>query len=172
MSTKPKTDETKESLSRNEGKWTPKLMAAGWVAIPAVIIEQQAKLQLSPTDMNIILFLASKWWEKEKLPFPSKKHIAESIGIDAKTVQRRISQLEKVGYLKRHIRQRADKSFKSNMYSFDGLIEKSTPLAIEAVKERAKKRQERESNLIKQAKRRPSAAHLKMVKDADEEEAD
>src|SRR3546814_15223210 len=53
------------SLRTNEKKWSKPLMDAGWTALPSVIIENQKQLGLNPLDLNIVLYLASKWWTPE-----------------------------------------------------------------------------------------------------------
>ena len=73
-------------------------MKAGWTLLPNVIFERQQALGLDPMDVNILLHLASYWWTEESKPFPSKTTIAKAIGVDPRSVQRRIARLEK-GYL-------------------------------------------------------------------------
>jgi hypothetical protein len=60
-------------LRTNEKKWTKPLMDAGWTALPSVIIENQRQLGLNPLDLNIILYLASKWWTAEGRPYRQGK---------------------------------------------------------------------------------------------------
>ena len=55
-----KQKDSSADLRTNEKKWTKPLMDAGWTALPSVIIENQRQLMLSPLDLNIIVYLASK----------------------------------------------------------------------------------------------------------------
>jgi hypothetical protein len=48
-------------------------MDAGWTVIPNVLIERQRALGLDSLDLNILLVLASMWWDAENPPWPSKK---------------------------------------------------------------------------------------------------
>lgn len=48
-----------EALRKNEAKWTKPLMAAGWNAIPSIIIEKQEAIGLHAIGMNIILHLSN-----------------------------------------------------------------------------------------------------------------
>ena len=82
-------------------KWGAALTGAGWTAIPNVIIKRQKALGLTPLDVNIILQLLTYWWECENLPRPSKATIAAAIGVDPRTVQRRIASMEKAQFIKR-----------------------------------------------------------------------
>ena len=135
--------EERERLKRNEEKWTPTLMAAGWTVIPSVILERQKALGLDPIDLNILMQLATYWWYKDNPPHPSKRAIAECIGRSPSTVQKRIARMESDGLIKRV--KRYDPKFggqTTNQYQFTGLIESATPYAEEAVQAKEKAKQE------------------------------
>lgn len=114
---------------RNDAKWTPTLMDAGWTAIPSVLIERQFQLGLDPLEMNLILHLANYWWRADNLPHPSVRRIAWDIGVSYRTVQRRIAALEHRGLITRITRRHPCFGSNTNLYSFDGLIEALTPWA-------------------------------------------
>jgi len=130
------TKEKVERLKRNEKKWTKTLMDAGWTAIPSVILERQKALGLSPLDVNILLQLARHWWYRDKLPFPSKKTLADCIDVHPSTIQRSIAAMEKAGLIERQFRFDEKLGQKSNAYSFEGLIKEATPFAEEALESR------------------------------------
>lgn len=136
-----------DNLKANEKKWSKPLMEAGWTAIPSILIEQQHKLGLDPIDINIILQLASFWWYQEKLPHPSKKRIAERLNIDPSTVRKHIAAMEKKGYIKRNYRNDERKGQRSNEYTLEGLIQKATPYAKEAIAEKKKQRDEKNKRI-------------------------
>jgi hypothetical protein len=79
-----------EKIKVNEAKWSKPLMAAGWTAMPSVIVERQEALGLDALDMNIILHLSHYWWTPENLPHPSVETIAKAVGVKRRTVQKRI----------------------------------------------------------------------------------
>lgn len=163
MSTRTK--EEQERLKRNEEKWTPDLMAAGWTVIPSVILERQKALGLDPIDFNILMQLARYWWYKDNLPRPSKKAIAECIGRSPSTVQKRIARMEADGLITRVARY--DKKFggqTSNEYHFTGLIDSATPYAKETVQAREKNHEE---NAERRKRKKPK---LRVVKNKDSEE--
>ena len=91
-------------LRTNEKKWTKPLMDAGWTALPSVIIENQKQLGLSPLDLNIVLYLASKWWTAEGKPFPSKSTMAKAMDVHPRTIQKHVAGLEGAGYIRREER--------------------------------------------------------------------
>jgi DNA-binding transcriptional regulator YhcF (GntR family) len=132
-------------LSRTEKKWTPALMAAGWTSFPSVILDRQKALGLDPIDINILLQLAKHWWEADSPPFPSKRTIADCIGVDRRTVQRHLAEMEKSGYIERRRRRGPNGSSGTNAYLFTGLIEKATPFAKEAVEAREERVRQKEA---------------------------
>jgi hypothetical protein len=128
-------------LKVNERKWTKTLMDAGWTVIPSVILDRQQAFGLEPADVNILLHLAKYWWEKDRLPFPTKKAIADCMGVSESTVQRRIASMEAGGLIKRVYRfSGKHNGQKANAYDFTGLIKEATPYADEALKARENRR--------------------------------
>ncbi|MGE0652526.1 MAG: helix-turn-helix domain-containing protein [Alphaproteobacteria bacterium] len=134
--TKPKAEAPTRT---NEQKWTATLMDAGWTVVPDVIIERQQALGLDAIDVNIIMHLAIRWWQPENKPHPSKGTIAAAMGVDARTVQRRIAALEAHGLIRRVERRVSPTGSKSNIYELDGLIKHATPFAKEKIEERKAK---------------------------------
>ena len=131
-----------KELRVNERKWTKPLMDAGWTAFPTVIIERQKALGLDATDVNIILHLASYWWTSDNKPHPSKKTIAEALGVAPQTVQRHIAAMEQAGFIRREERRIPGKGSLTNRYHFDGLIKEAQPFAKEKLRERARREKE------------------------------
>lgn len=115
-------------LKAQERKWSKDLMAGGWTALPNVIFAEQRALGLDPLDINIVLHLSALWANADESPSPAKRTIATAIGVDPRTVQRRIAELEKKGLIRREARRDAAEGSKSNIYHFDGLIAAALPL--------------------------------------------
>lgn len=135
----------RENLRRNEEKWTVTLMEAGWTALPSIILEKQHAFGLDAIDVNILLHLARHWWRKEQPPYPSKRTIAQCMGVDISTIRRRIARMEKDGFIQRIYRKDEHYGQQTNMYLFDGLIKKATPYAEESIEERNRQRLERQA---------------------------
>ena len=145
-------------LRTNEKKWSKPLMDAGWTALPSVIIENQRQLDLSSLDLNIIVYLASKWWTAEGKPFPSKNTMAQAMNVHPRTIQKHIASLEAAGYVRREER-RSDTGSKTNIYHLDGLIKAATPFAKEKLNEMKDK-----AASAKQKQTRRGAPKLQLVK--------
>lgn len=153
-----------DALRTNEKKWSKPLMDAGWTALPSVIIANQRQLGLNPLDLNIILYLASKWWTAEGKPFPSKTTMAKAMDVHPRTIQKHIAALEGAGYIKREERRSAAGS-KPNIYHLDGLIAAATPFAIEKCAEMAENAEK-----AKNRANRRGAPKLRLVAPEDDEE--
>ena len=130
-------------LGRLEHRWGKSLIDAGWVAFPSVFLQRQQALGLDPLDVNILLQLADHWWERDNLPFPSKKTLADRIGVKPRTIQRHIARMETAGFIKRIERRHSHGGNKTNRYSFDGLIKEAERFAQEILKERANRKREK-----------------------------
>jgi DNA-binding transcriptional regulator YhcF (GntR family) len=116
--------------------WGRDVVAPGFAALPSIILEKQSALGLEPIDINIIMQIVKHWRQKDNLPFPSKRRIADAIGIHSRTVQRRISAMVHAGFIKRVERRNTMKGTMSTSYDFSGLIKLAVPFANEAMDER------------------------------------
>jgi DNA-binding MarR family transcriptional regulator len=137
-------------LRANEKKWGLPLIKAGWCLLPTTILERQQALGLTATDVNILMHLVRHWWHADRLPFPSKRAIADCIGCHPSTVQRRIRSMEAAGFIKRVVRSDREHGQRSNYYDLSGLVKAATPYAQEALEER----QEREKGKADRRKRK------------------
>jgi len=148
-------------LRTNERKWSKRLMDAGWTALPSVIIENQRQLGLEALDLNIIVYLASKWWTAEGKPYPSKATMATAMNVHPRTIQKHIASLEAAGYIRREER-RTDQGSRTNIYHLDGLINAAKPFADEKIAEIKEK-----SAIKKIRQNRRGAPKLRLVQDDD-----
>jgi DNA-binding transcriptional regulator YhcF (GntR family) len=142
-----------------EQKWSAPVIAAGYTVLPSIVLKRQKKLGLDSLDINIVMHLLSYWWKGSDLPFPSKRSLAEAIGVDQSTIRRRVQKLEGAGYVVRVSRKGSNGISKSNRYNLSGLIEAIKPLAAEE-NELIKQRQAKKEQQIA-SKKSPS---LKLVK--------
>lgn len=158
-----------EQLRRSEKKWTMPLIKSGFTILPNVIIERQKALGLSPTELNVLLHLVTRWWYADNPPYPSKKTIADAMQVHPSTVQRAVRRLESAGYVKREERFDRDRGQLSNIYRLDGLIESSLPLAEEAIEEREEIVKRNRERRERKSRRRSSSTKLTLVKNDNDE---
>ena len=165
MAGTPQGKQALEALRTNEKKWSPEVMEAGWVALPSIILEKQQAIGLTPTDVNILLHLFSYWWTAENKPYPSKASLAAAIGVEPRTVQRRIAAMERAGLIWREERRTSKNGSDTNRYHFDGLIQAVKRFAQEKTALRNQQKAEKEQW---KKKKRPD---IRLVKDASKEDA-
>src|SRR5262249_17880715 len=61
---------------------------------------KQQALGLDPVDVVVLLNLTSFWWFRDQPPFPRSNIIAQRMGVSARTVQRVLKKLERLGYIR------------------------------------------------------------------------
>jgi DNA-binding transcriptional regulator YhcF (GntR family) len=139
----------KGGLRLLQQKWGPDLIAAGWVALPSIILERQDALGLDAIDVNVILHIAKHWFEPGNLPHPSKGSIAKAMQVTPRTIQKRFSRLDALGFVQRIERRgpKGTKGSQTSKFDFSGLTKEATPFAIEALQERKRKREEKLARL-------------------------
>ena len=113
---------------------------AGWTAVPNILLERQRALKIDAVKLNILLVLLKHWWEKNKIPYPSKSKIGEIVGRDSSTVQRHIREMEEQGLLNRNRRFQCAGGQTSNEYDLSGLITQLRELAKKDLKEQKKQK--------------------------------
>ena len=119
----PRSDTNKKTASSQKRIWGETILRHGYTGIPVVLIKAQRRLGITPLQMNIIIQLLSYWHDPDRPPFPSKKELADRIGVTSKTIQNNIRALENVDLIKREQRKTASGDWKSNIYHLDGLVE-------------------------------------------------
>lgn len=116
-----------------EKKWGAEALSHGFMTIPSLLLQAQARLKITPTQMNVLLQLVEHWWEADRKVFPSTKAIGDRIRLGPKQVQRHVRALEIKGLLTRKARFR-DGSQTSNEYDLNGLVKKLKLIAADVTK--------------------------------------
>jgi predicted transcriptional regulator len=127
--------------SSTEKIWGKAVYGHGYAGIPSILIQAQRRLGINPTQMNIIIQLLDYWHEPSRKPFPTKKALAQRIGVTAKTIQNNIRELEKADLIRREMRKTAAGDWNSNIYHLDGLVQKIQALEPEFAVEKKKRRE-------------------------------
>src|SRR3712207_3589453 len=74
---------------------------AAFQAVPDLLLKRQGDLDLSPTDLTVLLNVLMHWWYPAQKPFPRTTTISRRMGVTARTVQRSLQRLEDLSLLKR-----------------------------------------------------------------------
>jgi len=143
MSETKKQSEQAKKLKALETKWgKATLEVDGWTAIPNILLERQQALGIDAVKLNILLVLLKHWWEKSKMPWPSKATIGEIVGRDKSTVQKHLKELEEQGLVKRNSRFQSAGGQTSNEYDLSGLITALKAHTKKRLQERKKRGEE------------------------------
>jgi hypothetical protein len=122
----PTPEDKAGKIARN--KWGEAL-DAGFQIIPDVLFRAQRILGLEAIDVVILLNITTHWWEYDDLPYPRPSIIAKRMKVSTRTVERRIAELQKNGFLTRLPSQlKHGKTVRP--YDLTGLVQKLRALSI------------------------------------------
>lgn len=124
--------------SAMEERWGKNVIKAGYTVVPSIILRAQARLHINAVELAVLLHLLDHWWDNAEMPFPSKKRVADRLGVSAKTVQRAIAALETEGLVRRVKRSNGNGGQASNLYDLTPLIERIRPIAEEDLEAKKK----------------------------------
>lgn len=116
-------------------KWGKQTMDEGFTVLPSVLLRSQARLKIKCNELAVLVHLIEHWWKPGTMPWPSKKTIAERLGVSDKTVQRAMVKLEKEKLIQRNSRYlKTSKGRTSNEYDLSPLVERLREIADETTK--------------------------------------
>ncbi len=136
----------KAKTSSTEKIWGAKVYAYGYAAVPSILLQAQCKLGLNNTQLVICIQLLDYWHDPSRKPFPSKKDLAQRMGVTEKTIQTNVKDLEKKKFIFREVRKTAAGDWGSNIYHLDGLIKAVQKLEPDFTAEK-KRRKEAQAKL-------------------------
>jgi hypothetical protein len=79
--------------------YRPPIAACGVVAVPALLVRHQARLQLSNAEVIYLLHILSYRWDGTRWPWVAVSAVAEAVGAHPDIVRRWKSSLQTKGYL-------------------------------------------------------------------------
>ena len=88
--------------SRLYAKWG-EAAVAGWQGLPDVLLKNQHKLDLTPTELVVLINVLSFWWYADELPYPRISTLAKRMNVTPRTVQRCLQRLNERGLLQKKI---------------------------------------------------------------------
>lgn len=120
-------------------KWNATIVKAGFTPVPNALLDHQAAIGLSSTELTVLLQIMKHAWKSDREAWPSHRRLAEAMGVTTRTVQRAIDALVDMEVLDKDPRYREDRGGQTtNLYSLAPLVTTLTPYAREMVKERAR----------------------------------
>ena len=129
----------------SEKKFGKPVMDLGFCITPSLMMQAQARLGLNPVQFNIVMHLLDIWWDVNRRPYPTKKLIADRMGMGERQIQRQIVELEQAGLVERIFRTRPGRGKTSNEYDLSGFVAKLKELEPEFTKTREEGRNKRKN---------------------------
>tara|TARA_E500000318_G_scaffold7835_1_gene7229 strand:+ start:6462 stop:6920 length:459 start_codon:yes stop_codon:yes gene_type:complete len=110
----------------------------GFQQIPDLLLRNQRRLQLTATELTVLLNITMHWWNPADRPFPHIHNIARRMGISPRTVQRAIAKMETLGLLQRVQSENPEAFAKS--FDLSGLTERLQSIALNDQHTQARKK--------------------------------
>ena len=128
-------------------KWGMALNA-GFQVVPNVLIRAQHELGLGAMDVLVLLNLNLHWWRSDRPPFTRPAVIANRMGVSKRTVERRLSFLERKGFIERLPPVILDGGGPTQRpYRLDGLVERlKQAAAVDAARRQFKAARDKVEN--------------------------
>ncbi|OFW87172.1 MAG: hypothetical protein A3J37_05795 [Alphaproteobacteria bacterium RIFCSPHIGHO2_12_FULL_45_9] len=102
---------------------------AGWQPLPDVLLKNQYKLELTPTEIMVLINVLSFWWYADQLPYPTVSTIAKRMNVTTRTIQRSLSRLIQKKLLERKTVE-TNKGNKQEVYDPEGLVKQLEAFAV------------------------------------------
>jgi DNA-binding HxlR family transcriptional regulator len=125
-------------------KFGPTIRKAGVTAVPTVLLNGMAELDIKPIQLAILLQMISCWGDKGPHPFPRRSVMMKAIGCDKRTLDRAISEMVEAGLIEKRKRFRPKRQT-SNEYDLTALIERLKGIAVRSLKRRERLKAAREA---------------------------
>jgi predicted transcriptional regulator len=164
---KPSTENDAEKKSSTQRIFGAKVMDHGYTALPNILMRGQKRLGISTTQFNIVAQLMSYWFDPARPPFPSKRDLAQRMGITEQTLRINIKALEERGLVMREQWKTAAGDYGSNRYHLDGLVKALKKLEPDFDEERKERRQS--TTLTEKPNARANARNTKGTTDGSPE---
>ena len=103
--------------------------AAGFTAVPSVLIRYQSTIELSSTELVVLLNLITHWWRADELPYVRPTTIASRMGLDRRTVERALQSLEARGLIRRLPGESGKDKLTIRRFDLSGLVNMLTAIA-------------------------------------------
>lgn len=99
-------------------KWGKKALEDKWTSVPNMILLRQAELNISNTELVLLINIMSYEHNINALVYPSISTLAKRQGLHERSIQRAINRLVEKGFLTKTIRSKhQDQKGLTNIYS-------------------------------------------------------
>lgn len=95
----------------------------GYQAVPDILLRKQHILQISNTELVVLLNITLHWWKSDKWPHPRPFNIARRMGVSTRTVERAIRGLEEKKLIKRTENELSDDGHSIRYFDLTNLVD-------------------------------------------------
>lgn len=74
---------------------------SGFQPVPHLLLKSQSELELTNSEMVVLLNILDFWWQSDSLPFPGVSMLAKRVGVTSRSIQRAVESLERKNFVKR-----------------------------------------------------------------------
>ena len=74
-------------------KWDERVINHGWIGVPILLLKHQGRLEITSSELNVLLALMTFWQSNDHPAHPSIKNLAKMLGKTEKTIQNNIRSL-------------------------------------------------------------------------------
>lgn len=111
--------------------WGQSILSEGWTTIPNVLIRSQSLLNISNSELVLLMHLISFIHHPLSQVYPSINLLAERMNQDRRTIQRTMKRLEDKELVRKRIRSKGSKDTGlTNTYDVDPLMRKLISLQL------------------------------------------
>lgn len=90
------------AMEISQAKWGSLVSGGGkrgFTIVPDALLRNQGALDITPSEMTVLLNLIAHWWFADRPPFPGNDVLIERTGLGKRAVQRAIAGLKKKGLI-------------------------------------------------------------------------
>lgn len=119
--------------------WGQNLLEDGWSTIPNILLKSQAKLELSNSELILLIHLISFIHHPNAQIYPSINLLSQRMNQDRRTIQRTIKRLEKKELIRKKVRSKGLSDIgMTNTYDIDPLMRKLINIYLSPMPEHKK----------------------------------
>lgn len=103
--------------------WGRTILSSGWTTVPNELLKNQSELDISNSELVLLIHLISFMHRASSKIFPSIEYLSERMNQDRRTIQRTIRRLETKDLIKKRIRSTGNNDIgMTNVYDISPLM--------------------------------------------------
>jgi hypothetical protein len=88
------------NVKKDGERWDEALRTSGITEVPNLLLDHQHALDMSSTELVVLLHVLRYWSDPSELPRPDVERIAQAMDLGRPSVERSLLAIEKLGHLR------------------------------------------------------------------------